>query len=439
VRVVAIVGRPNVGKSTLFNRLVGRRVAIVEDVPGVTRDRNYAEASWGDRRCTVIDTGGFEADPADDVVAQMGSQARLAAEEADVVLLVLDARQGLLPGDVELGTFLRSRGMDVIVVANKVEGEKQEGAALEFHRLGFPEVIAVSAEHGRGMDELQEALESRVPPEEDAGPAPSDSVRVAVLGRPNVGKSSLVNRILGEERLLVSPVAGTTRDAIDTKISARGRKYVLVDTAGIRRKSRIEGNVERWSVARSLQAIERAEVCVILLDAVEGLTDQDARILHLAEKAGRASILVLNKWDIVAKDEKTFDRAVRELKGRLGALAYMPIVSLSALTGLRVPKLFDVVDRVHEEWRKRVPTAQLNEFLDRALRDLPPPPVAGKRARIYYITQVHSAPPIFAAFTSYRTGFPEAYQRYLIGRLREAFGFEGVPVTIRFRERRRAE
>ncbi|MBI5446480.1 MAG: ribosome biogenesis GTPase Der [Deltaproteobacteria bacterium] len=436
MKLVAIVGRPNVGKSTLFNRLVGRRAAIVEDVPGVTRDRNYAEANWEGRRFTVVDTGGFESDPADVCVARVGAQAWLAADEADVVLFVVDAREGLLPGDDDLAHYLRTREADVVVVANKVDAERLEGAALEFHQLGFPDVVAVSAEHGRGMDDLLEALEGRIPPEGDVCEEGERAVRVAVLGRPNVGKSSLVNRLLGEDRLLVSPTAGTTRDSIDTPLRAEGREYLLIDTAGIRRKSRIEENVERWSVARALRSIERADVCVVLLDACEGLTDQDARILHLVEKAGKGAVLGLNKWDAVEKDEKTFDRTVRDLKDRLGARAYLPILSLSALTGLRVAKLFELVDHVHSEWRKRIPTSQLNDFLEGVLRALPPPPVGGKRARIYYMTQVRCAPPVFAAFTSYVSGFPEAYQRYLLGRMREAFGFEGVPVTIRFRQRR---
>lgn len=439
MKLVAIVGRPNVGKSTLFNRLVGRRVAIVEDTPGVTRDRHYAETDWGDRRFLLVDTGGFEPDPSDELLAQMGSQARLAAEEADLVLFVVDARDGLLPGDEEIARYLREHCGEVVVVANKADSPRVEETSVEFHALGFDPVLPVSAEHGRGISELRDAIEERIPETPEAEPPPDDAVRVAVLGRPNVGKSSLVNRLLGAERLVVSPVAGTTRDAIDTRVRAHGREYVLIDTAGIRRKARIEENVERWSVARSLGTIERAQVCVVLLDATEGLTDQDARILHLVEKAGRGCVLVLNKWDLVAKDEKTFDREVKELRARLGSLGYPPVLSMSALTGQRVSKLLETVIRVHAEWAKRIPTAQVNEFLEAATRELAPPVVKGKRVRLFYMTQVRTAPPVFAVFSSFPEGVTESYQRFLVSRLRQAFGFEGVPVVIRFRKRGRGE
>ena len=439
MKLVAIVGRPNVGKSTLFNRLLGRRAAIVEDTPGVTRDRHYAEARWDDCGFTLVDTGGFEPDPSDEILAQMGSQARLAAEEADVVLFVVDGRDGILPADREIAQYLREKCGEVLLVVNKVDGPKQEDAALEFHALGLPEVHAVSSEHGRGIGDLKTALEERIPPSPDEEPAESEPVRVAVLGRPNVGKSSLVNRILGEERLVVSPVAGTTRDAIDTRVRAFGREYVLIDTAGIRRKSRIEENVERWSVSRAMKSIERATVCVVLLDASEGLTDQDARILGLVEKAGRGCVLCLNKWDLVAKDEKTFDREAKKIRAKLGSLGNVPVLSLSALTGLRVSKLFEVVDRVGAEWAKRIPTSQVNEFLEAALKELAPPVYRGKRVRLYYMTQVRSGPPVFAAFTSNPDGVAESYLRFLLNRLRDTFGFVGVPVTIRYRARGRGE
>jgi GTP-binding protein len=437
--VVAIVGRPNVGKSTLFNRLAGKRLAIVEDVPGVTRDRNYAEVQWDERRFTLVDTGGLFPDPGDELTVSIIRQAQQAVEEADTILFVVDAHEGLLPADEEIARFLRRRAKDVVVVANKVDGPRWEPAVHEFHIAGFESVLGVSAEHRRGMDELVEAVEARVPPQAPRPADDSQAVRVAVLGRPNVGKSSLVNRILGEERLVVSPNAGTTRDAIDTPVRARGRNYELVDTAGIRRKSRVDAGVELWSVLKAIRSIDRAHVCLILLDAVEGLTDQDARILNLVLGGGRGAILCLNKWDAVAKDGKTFDRVTRELRGRLGPHGHLPIVSFSALTGLRVARVFESVDRVHEEWSKRVPTAEVNAFLEQALRNLPPPVVAGKRTRIYYMTQVETAPPVFAAFASFPAGVPVAYQRYLVNRLRDTFGFDGVPVTIHFRKRTRAD
>ncbi|GAB4269003.1 MAG: ribosome biogenesis GTPase Der [Deferrisomatales bacterium] len=435
--VVAIVGRPNVGKSTLFNRLAGKRLAIVEGVPGVTRDRHYAEVDWGTRRFTLVDTGGLDWTGEDELQTRTADQARQAVAEADLILFVVDAHDGLLPADREIAEFLRTRARDVLVVANKVDGPRWEPAALEFHALGFDAVLPVSAEHRRGVDELAEALEERLPPPGPAPEAATDPLRLAVLGRPNVGKSSLVNRILGQERLVVSAAAGTTRDAIDTPVTFRGRPYVLIDTAGIRRRSRVEGGVERWSVLKAIRSIDRSHVCLVLVDAVEGLTDQDVRILNLVERGGRGAVLCLNKWDAVGKDEKTFDRLVRELKGQLGSLHYVPIVSLSALTGQRVTRVFDAADRVYGEWTKRVPTSEVNEVLRVALRDLAPPVVGRKRTRIYYMTQAETAPPVFAAFASYPEGIPTSYRRYLLNRVRQAFGFEGVPVSIQFRRRSR--
>lgn len=437
--IVAIVGRPNVGKSTLFNRLVGRREAIVEDVPGVTRDRHYAEVEWGRRRFHLVDTGGLETETGDELVALTSHQARHAVEEADLLLFVADARQGLLPADREIARYLRQRSKDVILVVNKVDGPGTDAAALEFHAAGFAEVVPVSAEHGRGVEDLVQALEARIPPGEPRPPGADDAVRVAVLGRPNVGKSSLVNRLLGQDRVAVSPVAGTTRDPIDTRVRAFGRDLVLIDTAGIRRKTRVETGAERWSTLRAIRTIERAHVCLVLLDASEGFTDQDARILNLVQKGGRGAVLVLNKWDLVEKDAKTFDRAAKELRSRLGPHAHVPMVSLSALTGQRVPKVYDAVIRVHGEWIKRVPTSQVNAFLEAAVRELAPPVVGGKRTRLYYMTQVTAAPPRFAAFASYAEGIPASYERFLVHRLRDAFGFAGVPLTIRFRNRSRRE
>jgi len=437
VTVVAIVGRPNVGKSTLFNRLARKRLAIVEDVPGVTRDRNYAEVRWGDRRFTLVDTGGLDFAAGDEMGENVRRQAEHAVAEADTILFAVDAREGMLPADEEIARFLRKRARDVLVVVNKVDGPRWEPAALEFHASGFEQVLPVSAEHGLGMNELIQTLEDRIPsapPEELDEQQP---IRVAVLGRPNVGKSSLINRILGEERLVVSAVAGTTRDPILTPVRIQGRGYELVDTAGIRRKGRVEVGVELWSVLRAIRVIQRSQVCLVLVDATEGLTDQDTRILNLVLGGGRGAILGLNKWDILEKDEKSFDRTAREIRGRLGPHAHVPILSLSALTGQRVFRLFELVDGVYQRWTTRLPTPEVNSFLEAALQKLPPPVSGGKRARIYYMTQVGVAPPLFAAFASHPEGIPVSYERYLINRLRDTFGFEGVPVSIRFRRRER--
>jgi GTP-binding protein len=435
--VVAIVGRPNVGKSTLFNRLVGRRVAIVENVPGVTRDRNYAEVYWEDRRFTLVDTGGLETHPEDQIASSMCDQARQAVDQADLILFLVDAHQGLLPGDLEIAQDLRRRAKDVVMVVNKVDGPRWEAEAVDFQAAGLETVMHISAEHALGITELREELHERLPPtgEEEMGTV--DAVRVAVLGRPNVGKSSLVNRVLGEERLVVSPVAGTTRDAIDTLLQVGDRRYCLVDTAGIRRKSRVEDGVERWSVLKAIRAIDRAQVCLLLVDAQEGFTDQDARILNLIFKGGRGAVLCLNKWDAVDKDHKTFDQVAAEIRRHLGPHGHVPIVSMSALSGQRVARLFPAVDQVFTEWRRRVPTAEVNTFLEDAVRNLPPPVSGRKRTRLYYMTQVSSGPPVFATFTSYPEGIATAYQRYLVNRLRDTFGFAGVPVTIRYRKRSR--
>jgi GTP-binding protein len=435
--VVAIVGRPNVGKSTLFNRLAGGRLAIVEDVPGVTRDRNYAEVHWDDRHFTLVDTGGLEENPESPLASSMCEQARQAVDQADLILFVADAHQGLLPDDQAILRDLRRRSKDVLLVVNKVDSPRWAAEAVEFHAAGLETVLHVSAEHALGVGELCDVVRERIPPSDGAAAWASDAVRVAVLGRPNVGKSSLINRLLGEERLVVSPVAGTTRDAIDAVVQVADRRYCLVDTAGIRRKSRVERGVELWSVLKAIRAIDRAQVCVLLVDASEGFTDQDARILNLILKGGRGAVLCLNKWDLVDKDHKTFDQAVAEIRSRLGPHGHVPIVSMSALTGRRVPRLFPTVAKVFGEWQRRVPTAEVNRFLESAVSKLPPPVAGRKRTRLYYMTQVSSGPPVFAVFTSYPEGIGTGYQRYLVNRLRDTMGFAGVPVTIRYRKRTR--
>lgn len=437
--VIAIVGRPNVGKSTLFNRLAGRKIAIVEDLPGVTRDRNYAHAELQGRKVTLVDTGGLAPYTEDPLMGSMAAQVGTAVEEADVILFVVDVADGMTALDLEIAGYLRKRKKEPVVVVNKVDGESRDLAVNEFFALGFEKVVGVSAAHKRGVDELEDLILELLPEAEEKAAFEEGMIRVAVLGRPNVGKSSFVNAVCGSERVVVSPIAGTTRDAIDTKVTVDGRNYLLIDTAGIRKKARVEKGVELWSVMRAISTIDRSHVCLLIIDAVEGLTDQDLRILDLVLDGGRGAILCLNKWDAVEKDEKTFDRAKKELATRLGPKRHVPVLSLSALTGQRVHKAFDEVDKVFEDWKRRVPTSKVNAFLEEAMRQLPPPIIGKKRARIYYGTQTQTAPPAFNFFSSYPEGIPEHYERYLENRLRETFGFGGVPVRMFIKRRKRDE
>lgn len=437
--VVAIVGRPNVGKSTLFNRLSGRRLAIVEDLPGVTRDRNYATAEIQGRKVTLVDTGGLAPYTEDPLMGSMATQVGMAVEEADVILFVVDVAEGLTAQDNEIAGYLRKRKKEPVVVVNKVDGDSRDLAVNEFYAFGFERVIGVSAAHKRGMGELEDVILEMLGPETAPAAPEEGMIRVAVLGRPNVGKSSFVNAICGSERVVVSPIAGTTRDSIDTQVSVEDRKYLLIDTAGIRKKARVEKGVELWSVMRAIATIDRSHVCLLLIDAVEGLTDQDLRIMDLVLDGGRGVVLCLNKWDAVDKDEKTFDRAKKELAARLGPKRHVPVLSFSASTGQRVQKAFDEVDKVFEDWKRRISTSKVNTFLEEAMRNLPPPIIGKKRARIYYGTQTQTAPPAFNFFSSYPEGIPEHYERYLENRLRETFGFAGVPVRMFIKRRRRDE
>ncbi|TLN18766.1 ribosome biogenesis GTPase Der [bacterium] len=436
--LVAIVGRPNVGKSTLFNRLVGKKVAIVEDVPGVTRDRNYADAEMGGRKVTIVDTGGLEPYSDDELVGSMAYQVEQAVSEADLILFVVDAHTGPIPLDAEISEYLRKRARDVIVVVNKVDGPKQEATVSEFYSLGFTTVVPVSAEHNLGFFVLHEEMESRLPQGDEFGDGEDQAIRVAVLGRPNVGKSSFVNSILGAERVVVSPIAGTTRDAIDTRVVVKDAEYLLIDTAGIRRKSKVENGVERWSVLKALKAIERSEVCILMVDAIEGISDQDLKILDLILRGKRAAVLCLNKWDAVSKDHATFDHLKKDIAVKLGPMRHVPVISISALTGLRAERVFDIVKKVHEDFGRRISTSKLNDFMEAAMTELPPPMVGNKRTRIYYSTQVSTSPPAFAMFSSYPEGIPKHYERYLENRFRDTFGFEGVPLRLYFRKRKRS-
>ena len=430
--VVAIVGRPNVGKSTLFNRLLGQRKAIVEDLPGVTRDRNYAEVTRFDKPFMLIDTGGFEPVSEDRLLVQMREQSQLAMEEADVILFVLDVRQGLTPSDEEVAGMLRRVEKPVLLVVNKVDGERQESALGEFYGLGLEQLVAVSAEHGRGIDDLLDLLLPLLP---SAAPsAGAEGVtRLAVIGRPNVGKSSLVNRLLGAERMVANPTAGTTRDSVDTPFTCKRKPYLLIDTAGIRRKGRVSEKLEKFSVIQALKAMERAEVVLLVIDAVEGVTDQDVTIAGYAYEQGRGIVIVVNKWDLLKKDNSSVGKFVERIRLALKFLPFAPIVFVSAVTGQRVPKIMDEVEKVAAECGKRVGTPVLNRVLQEATQVHPPPMHLGKRVKIFYATQTGVYPPVFTFFVNAPEGIHFSYERYLANKLREAFGFSGSPIRLFFR------
>lgn len=434
--VVAIVGRPNVGKSTLFNRIFGRRKAIVEDIPGVTRDRNYAEVTRFDKPFTLIDTGGFEPVSEERLLVQMREQSQLAVEEADVILFVVDVQQGLTPSDLEVANMLRRVAKPVLYVINKVDGNRQESGLAEFYALGAADVYPVSAEHGRGVDDLIDAVLTFLPTTA-AETVAGEEIRLAVVGRPNVGKSSLVNRLLGFERMVANPLAGTTRDSVDTPFAYNRQQYVLIDTAGIRRKGKVSQKLEKYSVVQALKAMDRADVVLVVIDAEEGVTDQDVTVAGYAYEKGRAVILVVNKWDRLSKDNTTFGKYVEELRRNFKYLPFAPVLFVSALTGQRVNKIMSEVEKVAQEYVRRVPTPQLNKVLAEAVRDHQPPVFQGKRLKFFYITQDGIRPPSFVVFVNRAEGVHFSYERYLNNKLREAFGFSGTPIRLFFKDRER--
>jgi len=433
--LVAIVGRPNVGKSTLFNRILGRRQAIVEDVPGVTRDRNYGAASWSGKEFTLVDTGGLDPLADEGLFSLTKKQALLAVDEADVLLLVLDTRTGATSVDQEVADLLRKSHKPVLVAANKAEGKGGELEASAFFRLGMGNVYPVSALHGSGVAELLDALVV-ILPEKDVVSEKEHHIRVAVIGRPNTGKSTLVNRLLGEERVLVSDVPGTTADAVDIILEREGRGYLLIDTAGVRKKSRVRQGLEHYSVLRTLGAVERCDVSLLLLSSDEGLVDQDLKIAGLVHDRGKGLVLGLNKWDLVDKDHKTFDRLARDIREKMFFFAHAPILSISALTGQRVERIFEAIEGVFGEAGRKIPTGQLNEAIRLAVEKFQPPVVRGSRIRFFYATQVGVHPPCFVIFTSRPGDIRENYVRYLERFLRETFGFQGTPIRLFFRRGR---
>jgi GTPase len=432
--VVAIVGRPNVGKSTLFNRLVGSRKAIVEDIPGVTRDRLYDSTDWAGREFIIIDTGGIRFDEGDIFTREVKLQAELAIEEADVILFVVDTQQGVSPEDEQVANLLRKSKKPVVLAANKVENFDRQLEYYEFYNLGLGEPVPVSAMHGKNINELLDAVIARFAPASEYA-EDTDAIKIAIVGRPNVGKSSLVNALLGEERVIVSDVPGTTRDAIDTPFEYEGNKYILIDTAGIRKKSRITEATERYSVIRALKSIERADVVITLLDASEGVIEQDKRIAGYVHEQGKANIIVVNKWDLIEKDGQTMNRFDEDIRSELKFLSYCPILYVSALTRKRIFKILELVDFVSGQHNRRIKTAELNQVINEAMLLNPLPGGGGKKIKIYYATQVQTAPPAFVFFANYPEKVHFSYLRYLDNVLRKNFGFEGTPIRLMVRKR----
>lgn len=438
--IVAIVGRPNVGKSTLFNRLTQSRQAIVEDFPGVTRDRLYAPSDWNGREFTLVDTGGIVLDKEGDTIeAHVTRQAELAIKEADVIIFVCDVTNGVTASDQEVAEKLRRTRKPVLLAVNKVENLKREEAALEFWSLGLPNMLTVSAEHGMGTGDLLDEVVKHLPAEHAEVEEDETLIKVAVIGRPNVGKSSLVNAILGEERVIVSNVAGTTRDAIDVLIEKGEDRFLLIDTAGMRRRGKVEEGVERYSVMRALRAVDRASVVLMVIDAEDGVTDQDQKIVGYANENGKACIVVINKWDLVEKDEKTMEKFVDQVRVRLAFMDYAVLAFLSAKTRSRVHKLLPQIRKVAENHGRRISTAELNNLVRDAYTNNPPPSDKGRRVKIYFATQPHIAPPGFLFFVNDRDLLHFSYKRYLENRLRETYDFEGTPIRLYFRNKAKVE
>ncbi len=433
--IIAIVGRPNVGKSMLFNKLIGRRVSIVEDTPGVTRDRIYGEADWNGRAFTLIDTGGIEPRADSQILEFMREQAQIAIENATVIVFLTDIRSGLTASDHEVASLLLRSGKPIVLAVNKMDSTGTlDPDFYEFYNLGLGDPIALSAVHGHGTGDLLDACVRLFPPEEEEEEE-DDAIHVAVIGKPNAGKSSLINRILGEERVIVSDVAGTTRDAIDSRFENQQGTFVFIDTAGIRRKSKVEDSIEKYSVLRATMAIERADVCLILIDAAEGVTEQDTKVAGLAHEAGKASIIVVNKWDLIEKDGKTMDHMREKVRQDLAFMPYAPILFISAKTGQRVDRLFALIDYVSNQAAVRITTGMLNNVLADAQTRVQPPTDKGRRLKIYYMTQVGIKPPHFVIFCNDAKLFHFSYRRYLENCIRNTFGLEGTPVRISIRQK----
>lgn len=435
--IVAVVGRPNVGKSTLFNRIAEERISIVEDTPGVTRDRVYAEAEWLNHKFTLIDTGGLEPESNDFILKQIYVQAEIAMETADVILFVVDVKTGVTDADMQIANILRRTRKPIILVVNKVDDLRKYGNDIyAFYQLGLGDPFGVSAGQVTGLgdllDEVVKNFKQDSEQEED-----DDTIKVAIVGKPNVGKSSLVNKILGEERVIVSDIAGTTRDAIDSPCEKDGQKYVFIDTAGIRRKSKIKENIEKYSIIRAVAAVERADICILMINATEGITEQDTKIAGIAHEMGKPTIIVVNKWDLIEKDNKTMNNFIKDIELEFKYMSYAPKMFISAKTGQRVHKLFEMVKFCNENSTRRVSTGMLNEVLIEAMAMNQPPAEKGKPLKIYYITQVSVKPPTFILFVNDTHLLHFSYKRYIENQLREAFGFEGTPIHFIIRNKER--
>jgi GTP-binding protein len=433
--IVAIVGRPNVGKSTLFNKLAGKRISIVQDTPGVTRDRVYAEAEWLNYKFTMIDTGGIEPANNDIIVKQMRRQANIAIETADVIVFIVDGKEGLAAADDEVATMLRKSKKPVVLVVNKVDNLKDENNAYEFYNLGIGDPVTISAGQGLGLgdmlDKVVENFDKSIYDTDD-----DEYIRIAMIGKPNVGKSSLINKLLGEERVIVSDIPGTTRDAIDSYLETEEGKFILVDTAGIRRKSKVKEEIERYSVIRTYTAIERADVCILMIDATEGVTEQDEKIIGYAHELRKAIMVIVNKWDLVEKDGKTLDKFKKELQGNLKFLSYAEYLFISALTGQRTNKVLKMAKYCYDNYDKRISTGILNDVVSKAVLMKEPPTVSCKRMKIYYVTQVATKPPKFVFFVNDESARHFSYERYLENQLRNSFDFKGTGIQIEYRQRK---
>ena len=434
--IVAIVGRPNVGKSTLFNVIAGDSIAIVKDTPGVTRDRIYADCSWLNYNFTLIDTGGIEPDSSDVILSQMRDQAQIAIDTADVIIFLVDVRQGLTDADGKVADMLRRSQKPVVLCVNKVDSfKKMEADVYEFYNLGIGDPIPVSASNHQGVGDLLEAVSDHF--KKDGSESDDDDrPRIAIVGRPNVGKSSIVNRLVGEKRVIVSDIAGTTRDAIDTPLKRNGREYILIDTAGLRRKSKIHEDLERYSIIRTVTAVERADVVVMVIDAAEGVAEQDAKIAGIAHERGKGVIIAVNKWDAVEKDDKTIYKMTEKIKQTLAYMPYAEFVFISAKTGQRLDKLFELIDMIIENQSMRIATGVLNEILAEAVAMQQPPSDKGRRLKIFYMTQISVKPPTFVVFVNDKKLMHYSYTRYIENQIRNAFGFRGTPLRFINRERK---